>query len=766
MFALVITEKGGEQRRIVFNKPEVTIGRVQGNDIVLPKGNVSKRHARIVLKDGKFIVVDLKSTNGTYVNGRKITSPLVVKENDKIYIGDFIMGVEEDSAGGSISSASGAMSDASLPGLSDASLPGLADASLPGLADVSLPAMADVSLSAVSDASLPAMASSPLRESPSAPPPHSASPELLRAALQRQEPPRSTGSVDIVLPRPPASATLPPPPPSFRPGTQDSHLRVPRPPAGGTLPAGSSGSGGVPAPPPTAGPTSLPAAHATEKAATLPPSAAPGGERPALDAQPIAAPSVQTRVARPSPESSPVVAPAVAPARPRPAGESALPSPSRISTSTARGDAPRRAGEASHELEPGVMAMLRVQVRIRERLQSVLDLRDTASARPGDESSRQLAARAIAGVVESLDAAGELPSGLDRDVLLKEALNETVGLGPLEALLADESIDEIVVDRPDRVLASKGGWLRPTGKGFSSDEVLRSVIDRLVAPTGCVLNETSPIIDTRLSDGARLTAVVPPAVLHGPCLVLRKSVRVRKSLTELVAAGALSTRMADFLNLCVTARRNLVVCGRPGVGKGDVMSALVGMIHNDERVVTVEDVTDLSLDRRNWIALETRAASAKNPGIDVVQLIRTALRMRPERLVVGDLRGEESLELATALGSAVDGALLIVTGDGSQVALSRWAMLAQLWTPTSTERSVRELIATAADIVVHVVRLADGQLRVASIDEVRGVGAIGFEVQNLFRFYQGSFLASGAIPQFWTDLQARGIDADPAMFNV
>jgi pilus assembly protein CpaF len=789
MFAIVITEKGGEQRRIVFNKPEVTIGRVQGNDIVLPKGNVSKRHARIVLKDGKFIIVDLKSTNGTYVNGRKITSPLVVKEADKIYIGDFIMGVEESAAGGMDE---GPTSEPPPPPAPPARMeaPSPPPMGGPGPGPGPGPGM--------------------MGGGPPGPPPPAASPELLRAALQRQEPPRPGGDGPMGGPPPPRGpATLPPPGPVGPPPPgAEPRTRPPRPAPGGTLPPPMGSMGGPPppiapspastavAPPPMGGMGMVPPPPAPPPPmgppmgglggggpigppppAPMPPMGPLGAPPPMSSAPPAAVPVMS------SPSAAPMAAPVAAPVPvlpgPGAAGAVARERP-RLVGAGARKIAPRpvapplRRGVALEPLDPKVIKMLDLQTQILERLRPKLDLDNIPVERLGDEDLWQKAERAIVDLVETLESSGELPKYVDQDSLIKETLNEALGLGPLEDLLADDKIDEILVDRRDRVVVGKDGQLRGSGKAFSSDDVLRRVCERLVAPTGSPIDEEHPFVDVRLRDGSRLTAVVPPVAVHGPSLTLRKPVRVKKTLSDLVSSGAMSAGMADFLGVCVVARRNVVVCGAPGVGKASLVSALVGSIPDGERIVTVEEVAELSIDRDDWIALETRPSDGKNgmTAVDLGHLVRSALRMRPDRLIVGDVRSSEALDLGTALGASVDGAVVALTGDGPQAALARWVSLAQLAAPASSEPAVRELVAGAADVVVHVARFSDGSVRVLSIDEVLGVREVGFDTQTLFSYRgagtgdEGGYGATGAVPRFWAELDARGIKADAGIFKA
>jgi pilus assembly protein CpaF len=767
MFAIVLTEKGGEQRRLVFNKPEITIGRVQGNDIVLPKGNVSKRHARVLLKDGKFIIVDLKSTNGTYVNGRKITTPLVVKEADKIYIGDFIMGVEETNG------------------------------------------------EAGESAGEPAAPTPP----PPAPPPREppgggASNELLRAALQRQDPParapeRPAGPLGgpggplggpggplggpggpLGGPGGPLGGPLERPAPAREPGPLaappgEPRTRPPRPAPGGTLPPPVGGPVGAPPPAQTLAPPPMvaPPASGPPPMMVAPPSSGPPpmGPGPAMAPPPMApapmapAPAVMAPPAAATPVgASPMMAPPpAAPAPPteqRPAVPMPAPAPQasrpRLVGAGARKVAsrsvapPSRRGVVLEPLDPKVIKALDLQAQILERLRAKVDLDNIPIERLGDEDVWQKSERAIVDLVNGLEQSGELPKYVDRDGLIKDTLNEALGLGPLEDLLADDKLDEIRVDRRDRVIVGKDEAMRGSGRAFSSDDVLRRVVERLVAPLGLTVDDDHPVVDVRLRDGSRLTAAVAPASVHGPCLVLRKPVRIKRTLADLVGAGGLSPAMSSFLSTCVAARRNLAVCGPAGAGKAGIVAALVGAVPDGERVVTVEDVAELSLDREDWIALETR------PTVGLGALVASALRLRPDRLVVGDLRGGEAFDVASAFGAAVDGAIVALTGDGAQAALARWVSLAQLGAPTATEPVVRELIAGACDVVVHVARGADGAIRIVAIDEVLGVREVGFDTVTLFA-HRGDegYAATGAIPRFWTDLEARGVAADPTIFR-
>jgi pilus assembly protein CpaF len=753
MFTILIQEKGGEQRRMVFNKPEVTIGRVQGNDIVLPKGNVSKRHARIVLKDGKFIIVDLKSTNGTYVNGRKITSPLVVKDSDKIYIGDFIVGVDEAASGEGDGPSETTTSPPGQDRLNqmapEARPPRPTEAAPqpmnfpppghhgpgPGMGD-SMPAPAPPEPMAARPAGPPAPRALPPRPAPGRPDPGEGLP-----------PPRETA------PRQPIGQPLAPREPGVMPPISAPPPRVGGRP-GGTMPppiapVAQQGPSPVPPAPPAADPHFPPRNEPmpTPLANPPPPAAPAASSPPPMTGAP--APVVPLPQGGASSKSRPAVNPNV---KPRAVVRAAM-------------SAPVKRGVHLEPLDPKVQKMLDLQSNILERLRAKLDLDKVPLERLHDEDLWQRAERATTDLVETLETSGELPKYIDQEALEKATLNEALALGPLEDLFADESIDEILIDRRDRIIVGKDGQLRGAGKAFSSDDVFERVVKRLVAEAGGILDDAHPVVDLRLRDGTRLTAAVAPVAARGACLVLKKPAASMPALQELVTQGALSAQMSDFLQTCVTARRNILVCGGPGSGKTTVLAAIAQAAPAGERVVSIEEVSELSLGRDEWIQLETRPATSKGGAVDMGALLDTALRLVPDRLVVGEVRGHEATSLVTALSSSIDGAAVAMTGEGSSAALNRLALLVRTAHPTGEVGALRELCATAFEIVVHVARQAGGAIKVHSIEEIASVSDTTFETQLLFQFRDGNFVATGTVPRFYTELEARGIPADQAVFR-
>jgi pilus assembly protein CpaF len=421
-----------------------------------------------------------------------------------------------------------------------------------------------------------------------------------------------------------------------------------------------------------------------------------------------------------------------------------------------------RRGAAFTPLGANAVKQLELQAQVLERLIARLGLGNLPLEKLGDEELWQKAESAIVDLVETMDSSNEVPKFVDQDQLIKDTLNEALGLGPLEDLLADDKVEEIVVERRDRILVGKAGSLSGAGIGFSSDDSFRRVVERLVAPTGQKIDDAHPMVDVRLRDGSRLVAAVSPVAVRGSCLNLKKPRVGGHRLNELVAGGALSAEMAGFLGTCVATRRNVVVCGAPGAGKSALVAALAGACPEGERIVSVEEVAELAIGRDEWVALEARPAG-NGEAIDLRTLLRGALRMRPDRIVVGDVRGLEAYELVQAMASAADGTIAAVGGEGARAALARLAAMAQLAVPGASLEALHRLVASAVQVVVHVAWYADGVHRVVAIEEVLGVDpAGGFLVQSIF----AGAGATGVVPAFYAELEARGVQPDRSIFRA
>jgi pilus assembly protein CpaF len=560
-FSVILTEKGGATQRLDFVSEEITIGRVDENDICLPKGNISKKHTKIVVKDGKIIVLDLKSTNGTYVNGKKVAGPQVITPIDKVYIGDFILNVEP-----------------------------------PDLEEL------------VDDA------------------------------------PEYSG-LDA---RSPSAATTGP-------------------------------------------------------------------------------------------------APAKAPVKKRPASAS--------------------------EEYAGTLNL------VTDRLVEAMDLRRLDIDALGSEELRKKVEGTVRQIVTKMDSSGEIDPHVDREELVRDVLNESLGLGPLEIYLADESVSEIMVNSPTQVYVEREGKLVRVDKAFSSPQAVLGVIERIVAPLGRHIDESSPLLDARLADGSRVNAIISPLALKGPCITIRKFKRDLLTSDNLIDFGTLTPQMAEFLDTCVKVRRNIVISGGTGSGKTTLLNVLSSYIPERERIVTIEDAAELRLPQDHVVSLEARPSNSEGKGqVTVRDLVRNSLRMRPDRIVVGECRGGEALDVLQAMNTGHDGSLTTLHANSARDALSRLETMVLMSGMELPVRAIREQIASAVNLVIQQTRFADGARKVTAISEISGMEMDMIAMQDIFTFKQegfdgegkvvGKFVATGFVPRFYDDLQRRGIPVNMEIFRA
>jgi pilus assembly protein CpaF len=608
-FSIILTEKGGATQRLDFDAEEITIGRVDENDICLPKGNISKKHTKIVVKDGKIIVLDLKSTNGTYVNGKKLLGPQVISPADKVYIGDFILNVEP--------------------------------------------------------------------------------PEL--------------DQVDQMLA---------PEPKDFGNGEQNGRE----------------------------------AAQYDDAA------------EPAEDSEPTMQPSVRAAATPPRATSAPARSPlAAAKAAASAAGRPA--------------SARKKPNAATVAEEYGVTLHL-----VHDRLIEALDLRRLDLDAIGSEELWKKTEGTIRQIVTKMDSTGELDAHLDRESLVQDVLNEALGLGPLELYLADDSVSEIMVNSPTQVYVEREGKLQRVEKAFSSPQAVLGVIERIVAPLGRHIDESSPLVDARLADGSRVNAIIPPLALKGPCITIRKFKRDLLTADNLVEFGTLTPQMAEFLDTCVKVRRNMVISGGTGSGKTTLLNILGSYIPERERIVTIEDAADLQLPQEHVVSLEARPSNIEGKGqITIRDLVRNALRMRPDRIVVGECRGGEALDMLQAMNTGHDGSLTTLHANTPRDALSRLETMVLMSGMDLPIKAIRDQIASAVNLIIQQIRFADGTRKVTAISEISGMEMDVITMQDIFNFKQegfdnegkvvGRFVATGFVPKFYDDLQRRGIPVNMDIFR-
>jgi pilus assembly protein CpaF len=357
-----------------------------------------------------------------------------------------------------------------------------------------------------------------------------------------------------------------------------------------------------------------------------------------------------------------------------------------------------------------------------DELASALRERLIERARSGE--AHEAVADEVRALVER--EAAPLPEAA-RAELGERVLRLAAGLGPLEPLLADPAVDEVMVNGPEAVYVERAGRLERTAVAFGSDADLMHAIERILSPLGRRVDEASPLCDARLPDGSRVNVVIPPLSLSGPCLTIRRFRPRGFSLAELVEAGTMPEALADLLGLCVGARASLLVSGGTGSGKTTTLNALSGAIPGEERIVTIEDAAELRLRQRHVVSLEARPPNLEGRGeVTIRQLVRNALRMRPDRIVVGEVRGPEALDMLQALNTGHDGSLTTVHANSPEDALRRVETLALMAGVGLPHAAVREQVASAIDLVVHQARLPDGARVVESVAEVvRVAGGAG-----------------------------------------
>jgi len=364
---------------------------------------------------------------------------------------------------------------------------------------------------------------------------------------------------------------------------------------------------------------------------------------------------------------------------------------------------------------PRVEALDDLAVALRERL--------IERARAGESGAAGLDAE-VRALVER--EAGSLP-GDERDALCRRVLLLATGLGPLEPLLSDPSVDEVMVNGPAEVYVERRGRIEPTGVSFGGEAELMHAIERILAPLGRRVDEASPLCDARLADGSRVNVVIPPLALDGPCLTVRRFRHEGYSLRELVELGTLPGEVAELLALCVAARAAVLVSGGTGSGKTTTLGALSGAIPGEDRIVTIEDAAELRLRQRHVVRLESRPANVEGRGeVTIRQLVVNALRMRPDRIVVGEVRGREALDMLQALNTGHDGSLTTVHANSPADALRRIETLALMAGVGLPHAAIRDQVASALDLVVHQARLPNGSRVVDSVSEVlRVAGGAG-----------------------------------------
>ena len=467
----------------------------------------------------------------------------------------------------------------------------------------------------------------------------------------------------------------------------------------------------------------------------------------------------------------------VGPGMLRVSGEEAVePEPEPAAESAGQGNEDGLGGD--DEPAPDPMRELRrsVQEQIQRELLKRMDMKRLTLDGVDREGLEDTARSKIRQIIDEVVAKGRLPDGIDAVRLEDDVFNEAMRLGPLEDLLADDSVSEIMVNGPTKVYIERGGKLSLSDCQFTDDASVLSVIERIVSPLGRRIDESQPYVDARLADGSRVNAIIPPLSLSGPTITIRKFAKNALTPDDFIRFGTWTRNAAEFMKLCVILRKNIIVAGGTGSGKTTLLNLLSGYIPHNERIITVEDAAELRLQQPHVVRLEARPPNIEGKGaVTIRDLVKNCLRMRPDRIIVGECRGGEALDMLQAMNTGHDGSLTTVHANSPRDVMSRLETMVMMSGMELPSKAIREQVASAVDIVIHESRLSDGSRKVVAITEVTGLEGSQIVMQDLFTFVQtgvdehgkvmGSFKPTGAIPTWFDTLKGRGISVDPAMFD-
>ena len=402
-----------------------------------------------------------------------------------------------------------------------------------------------------------------------------------------------------------------------------------------------------------------------------------------------------------------------------------------------------------------------------------MDLRRVDVRNMDEDELRRITQALIAEIIASDTS---IAADIDRARLAKDLLNEVVGLGPLEDLLADPSVSEIMVNRFDEIYVERKGRLTKADIAFSTDQAVMGAIERIVAPIGRRIDESSPMVDARLKDGSRVNAVIPPLALKGCSITIRKFSKNKLVDQDMINYGSVTKEMMQFLKIAVDQAANIVISGGTGSGKTTLLNVMSNYIPDDERIVTVEDAAELQLAKPHLISLESRPPNSEGKGaITIRDLVKNCLRMRPDRIVVGECRGGEALDMLQAMNTGHDGSMTTAHANTPRDCIARLEVMTLMAGLDLPLRAIREQIASAVHMIVQQSRFPDGSRKVTHITEVTGMEGEIVQLQDIFLFKQdgyddqgkikGQFVATGNIPDFCQELARRGIPVDLSIFQ-
>ena len=419
-------------------------------------------------------------------------------------------------------------------------------------------------------------------------------------------------------------------------------------------------------------------------------------------------------------------------------------------------------------------AYLTYRKEVHQKLITQMDLRRIDVSRMNENELRNNTSALIDEIIKNDTS---LPPTIDRKILAKQVLDETVGLGPLEDLLSDPTVSEIMVNRYDEIFIERRGRLETAGITFTSEQAVVGAIERIVAPIGRRIDESSPMVDARLKDGSRVNAVIPPLALKGANITIRKFSKTKLTDQDLIKYGSIASEMVAFIKVAVHQRANIIISGGTGSGKTTLLNVLSNYIPDDERIVTVEDAAELQLSQPNLISLEARPPNSEGKGaVTIRDLVKNCLRMRPDRIVVGECRGGEALDMLQAMNTGHDGSLTTAHANTPRDCIARLEVMVLMSGLDLPVQAIREQISSAVDIIIQQSRFADGSRKVTHVSEVTGIEGSRVSLQDIFVFKEegydtdgklrGRFVATGQIPEFYEDLRNRGLNPDLGIFQL
>jgi septum site-determining protein MinD len=436
-------------------------------------------------------------------------------------------------------------------------------------------------------------------------------------------------------------------------------------------------------------------------------------------------------------------------------------------------DAPRIPGQVIVNVDPWSALKLRVHKELVEKI----DFKKESNNQAGLKALREKCRTAVVEILNQEDTASVAPTRDDLQQLVKEILDEALGFGPLEDLLADDAVTEIMVNNWNQIYIEKAGKPSLSKVVFSSNQQLMNVIERIVMPLGRRIDEKSPYVDARLPDGSRVHAIIPPLAIRGPTLTIRKFPKFRMQWQDLVKYGSMTQEIADFLRLCIESRLNIVVSGGTGSGKTTLLNVLSNFIPAAERIITVEDSAELQLGQEHVVRLETRPKNIEGEGeVTIRDLVRQTLRMRPERIIVGECRAGEALDMLQAMNTGHDGSLTTVHANTPRDCIARLETLVLMAGMALPAKAIREQVASAVHLIVQQSRLSDGSRKITYITEVVGMQGDVVSLQDIFVFkqdgldkrrrVQGRYVATGFIPKFVEQIEAKGLKIPRSLFTT